>query len=84
MCCINKSEDSSSSEESDDEEYCMVASRSKRKRKEINYKFEDYDQIINSAILEESKETGPAEGKGFLLSLLLSGSLSPMKETACM
>ena len=46
-------QDESSSEsesEEEEEEYSMVVSRSKRKRKQINYKFEDYDQIIDTAI----------------------------------
>ena len=31
----------------------MVASRSKRKRKEVNYNFNDYDEIIDNALKDE-------------------------------
>ena len=52
---INDGEDEEDEEE-DEGAFEMVQRRSRRSRKEINYKFEDFDSAINSAIQEEVVE----------------------------
>lgn len=37
----------------------MVAVRSKRNRKEINYKFEEFDEMISAAVEEDIKAPLP-------------------------
>ena len=54
---VNESSESESSSSSTEEEYSMVANRSRRQRKEIKYNFEEYDDLIKSAIKAEDAVT---------------------------
>ena len=55
-------------EEAEFEDYELVTKRSTRQRKQISYKFEDFDEAINSAINEEVEE----HKKGKVANLLIN------------
>ena len=48
---------SASSSSSTEEEYLMVTNRSRRERKEIKYNFDEFDDLIKSAIKSEDAVT---------------------------
>ena len=57
----SESGDDDEEESTPEEEHWLVTRRSRRERKEISYKFDEYDNIINSAIKEQVQEV---EGTG--------------------
>ena len=59
--------------EEEEEEYSLLEHRSQRKRKQISYKFEEYDNLIKTAIKdgeiegEEEEEYGECKGQAWCL-----------------